>query len=193
MDGQESAIATVITCHNCRRPRHQKKYCNQLKKRSNKSSHAKNGKKKCSYHQTNGHLHKDFYQQQSESANLDNKKIWCTYHNSASHSNDECFHQRGNKFENSFSVDGKNSEKQKIFIADSTPTGCDATSCCKCKGINTNNESDDKSNSPPPGLICNVFSTTIARNWQLLTLSRFSIVETFDLSRVDSWDRVKDA
>ena len=83
-----------------------------------------NGERKwCSYHQTDGHSNKDCYQQQSKSANLDNKKRWCTYHNSISHSNDECFHQRVSKFENSSSVDGKNSGNQQNLIVDCAPIG----------------------------------------------------------------------
>ena len=113
MNGRESAMTTVITCHNCKRPGRKKKYCNQLNKRTDMSSDVENGKMKwCTYRRRNGHSNKDCCQQQSESANLDSRERWCTYHNSACHSNDEDFHQRGSKFENSSSIDGKNSGKQ---------------------------------------------------------------------------------
>ena len=62
MNGRESAMTIAITCHNCIRPGHKKKYCNQLNKWTNKSSNVENGKRKwCSYHQTNGHLNKNCY------------------------------------------------------------------------------------------------------------------------------------
>ena len=108
-----------------------------------------NGERKwCSYHQTDGHSNKDCYQQQSESANLDNNKRWCTYHNSTSHSNDECFHRRVSKFENSSSVDGKNSGNQQNFIVDCAPIGWDAKLCCECKGENNYNEKATTSRTP---------------------------------------------
>ena len=66
--------------------------------------------------------------------------------------NVECFYQRGSKFENSYFADGKNSGKQKTFIADSASTSCGANFCCKCKGGNISNESNDESYSPPPGI-----------------------------------------
>ena len=37
MNGRESAMATAITSHNCKRPRHNKKDCNQLNKKPDKS------------------------------------------------------------------------------------------------------------------------------------------------------------
>ena len=33
MNGRESAMATVITCHNCKRPGHKIKDCKQLMKK----------------------------------------------------------------------------------------------------------------------------------------------------------------
>ena len=108
-----------------------------------------NGERKwCSYHQTDGHSNKDCYQQPSESVNLDSKKRWCTYHNSTSHSNNECFHQRVSKFENSSSVDGKNSGNQQNFTVDCAPIGWDAKFCCKYKEENNYNEKATTSRIP---------------------------------------------
>ena len=83
---------------------------------------------------------------------LTTEKIWCHYHNSASHLSDECYHQRNSKFENGSFVDGKNRGNQKIFIADSNPTGCDAKFFCNCKRENNSDESNDGSYSLPPGI-----------------------------------------
>ena len=115
MNDRESAMATVITCHNRKREGHKKTNCNRLKKKSDKLSNLENGKRKWhSHHHSDGDKNEGCYQQQSELANLDNKKRWCTYHNIPSHSKDECFHQRGCKFENSSSVDSKRSREKKL-------------------------------------------------------------------------------
>ena len=64
-NGSETEMVTGITCHNCKRPGHKKKDCNQLNKRPDESSNMKNGKRKwCPYHHNNGHSNKDCYQQQ---------------------------------------------------------------------------------------------------------------------------------
>ena len=142
-----SLLAITLNCRGI------KNDCNQLSKRPDVSSNVENGKMKwCLYHQNNSHSNKNCYQPQPDSANLDNKKIWCTHHSSASHSNDECFHERGSKFENSSSADGKNSGKKSPFIADNAPTGCDAKVCCKCKVENISYRSNDKSYSPLPDM-----------------------------------------
>ena len=60
------------------------------------------------------------------------------------------FSLKREKFESSSSV-GKNNGKQRTFIADSALTGCDTKFCCKCKGENSSNESNNESYSPPPG------------------------------------------
>ena len=108
INGRKSAIATVITCYNCKRPGHIKKDCNHLNQRPGKSENVKNSKKKwCTYHRRNGHSNEDCYQQQSEtkSGNIgNNRKIGCHYRNSASHSNEEFYHQRGSKYKSSSSV-----------------------------------------------------------------------------------------
>ena len=63
------------------------------------------------------------YQQQSKmkSGNFGNniKQISCHYYISPTHSNDDCYHQRGGKFENNSSVDGKivrNRKKSPLLI-----------------------------------------------------------------------------
>ena len=90
-------------------------------------------KKWCTYHRSNSHSNEDGYQQQSvtKSEGLgNNRKGWCQYQNSDSHSRDKYYPQRASKFENSSSVDGKNSGKKKNVIADSTSTGCTTKFCC---------------------------------------------------------------
>ena len=42
MNSLESAVAAVITCHNCKRPWYEKKDCNQLNKRPYKSGNLEN-------------------------------------------------------------------------------------------------------------------------------------------------------
>ena len=124
--------------------------------RPDKSGSLENSRKKwCAYRGNNGYSNEDYYQQHSgiKYGNFSiNRKIWCHYHNSTSHSNDECYHQRGSKFENSSSVDGKISGKQKTFIANSDPTGCDAKFCCNCKREDSSKENNDESCSPSPGI-----------------------------------------
>ena len=143
-----SAMATVITCHNCKRPEHKMKDCKQLMERSDESSDVDNGTRKwCSCHQPNGHSNEDYYQQQSESANSDNKTRWCSYHKSRSHSNDQCYHQRDGS--RSSPADSK-STNDETLVADSNMTGCDSKFCCKCKAENNYNDSNDESYSPPP-------------------------------------------
>ena len=72
MNGRESAIATVITCHNCKRLGHKKKDANRLNKKSDESSNVESGTRKwSSCHQSTGHSNGNCYQQQSESVNLD--------------------------------------------------------------------------------------------------------------------------
>ena len=132
MNGRESAMATGITCHNCKRPGYKKKGCKELKEKSYKPSKVENGKRKwCSYHNSNGHSNKDCYQQQAESANSDNKKIWCSYHKSRSHSDAQCYHQRNGS--RSSPADSK-STKYEMFVADSNVTSCNSKFCCKYKG-----------------------------------------------------------
>ena len=46
MNSRESAMATIITCHNCKKPGHRKKDCKQLTKRTNTPSNVENGKRK---------------------------------------------------------------------------------------------------------------------------------------------------
>ena len=75
MNGQDSAMATVITRHNCKRPGHKKKDCSWLSKKSDESSNTNNGTRKwCPYPQFNGHSNEDCCRQQSEFVNSDNKK-----------------------------------------------------------------------------------------------------------------------
>ena len=70
MNDQESAMATVFTCHNYKRSGHKKKDCNRLNKKSDKSSNVENGTKEWySYHQFNAHFNENCYHQQLESAN----------------------------------------------------------------------------------------------------------------------------
>ena len=164
-------MATVITSHNCKRPGHKKKGCNQLNKQSDKSSYVENGTRKwCSYHQSNGHSNEDCYQQQSVLANSDNEKIWCSYHKSRSHSDDQCYHQR----KDSRSSPGESkSTKYKTFVADSNITGCDLKFCCKCKRLINSNESKNESYSPPPGIgfsftMCHSSLSQKADGFQLL-------------------------
>ena len=67
MNGRESAMATVITCHNYKKLRHKKEDCNQLNERLDKLRNLENSKTKwCTYHQNNGYLSEECYQQQSE-------------------------------------------------------------------------------------------------------------------------------
>ena len=64
MNGRESAMATVITCHNCKTPGHKNQNCNHLNEGSDKSGNLENSKQKwCSYHRGKG-----CYQRQSETA-----------------------------------------------------------------------------------------------------------------------------
>ena len=73
--------AMTLTCNNCKKPGHEMKYYKQLKGKSDKPSHAENGKRKwCSYHHSDGHSNKDYHRQQLKSANINRKKRWCTYH-----------------------------------------------------------------------------------------------------------------
>ena len=46
MNGRELAMVSAIACHNCNRPEHKKKHCNQLNERLKKSSKMENGKRK---------------------------------------------------------------------------------------------------------------------------------------------------
>ena len=59
---RESAM--TLTCHYCKKPGHKMKDCKQLKRKSDKSSHMENGKRKWfSYHQCTNLLNKDCHQQ----------------------------------------------------------------------------------------------------------------------------------
>ena len=61
----------TLTCHSCKNPGHKIKDCKQLMEESDKSSNVENRKIKWySYHCSNGHLNKDYHQQQSESTNI---------------------------------------------------------------------------------------------------------------------------
>ena len=63
MNGRESAIATVLVRHKCKRPGHKMKDCKRLMEKSNKSSNMNiDTRKWCSYHQSNGHSNEDCYQ-----------------------------------------------------------------------------------------------------------------------------------
>ena len=49
-----------------------------------------------------------------EGEKKNDRKKWCTYHTSNSHLNEECYQQkRSSKFNNSSSIDDKNSEIHK--------------------------------------------------------------------------------
>ena len=94
MNGRKSAMATVITCHNCKRPGHKKKDYKELIGKSYKPSNVEDGTRKwCSYHHSDGHSNNDCYQQQPESANSDNKKRWCSYHKNRSHLDAQYYHR----------------------------------------------------------------------------------------------------
>ena len=55
-------MATVITCHNCKRSGHERKDCNQLNKRPDKSGNLESSKKKwCTYHRSKSYLNKDCF------------------------------------------------------------------------------------------------------------------------------------
>ena len=139
----------TLTCHNCKKPGHKRKYCKQLMEKSDKSSNVENGTRKwCSYHDSNGHTNKDCYEQQSESTNSHNKKGWCSHHKSGSHSDDQCYHQ-GNGSHNS-PADGK-STKNETFVAGSDVTGCDKCSCNR-KVKSKCTEIDDGPNNTSPGV-----------------------------------------
>ena len=64
-NGRKSAMAAIITCHTCERPRDKKKDCKELMGKSDKPSNVENGSRKwCSYHHSKSHSNKDCYQQQ---------------------------------------------------------------------------------------------------------------------------------
>ena len=67
-DGRESAMSAAITCHNGKKPVHEKNLHFQLDKRPDKFDHLRKSKKKwCTYHCSNGHSNENCYQQQSQS------------------------------------------------------------------------------------------------------------------------------
>ena len=68
INDRESAMATVITNHNCKKPADRNKECNQLNKRPGGSGDLENSKQRwCTYHRCNGHSNEDHCcQQQSE-------------------------------------------------------------------------------------------------------------------------------
>ena len=67
VNGRESMMATVINCHNCKRPGHKEKYLNQFNKSPDKSESLRSSKKKwCTYRCSNSHSNEDYYQQQPE-------------------------------------------------------------------------------------------------------------------------------
>ena len=160
-------MTTAIACHNCKRPGHKKKDCNRLNKNSDRSNNVEDSARKwCSCHQSNDHSNENCHQQQSEPANSENKIRWSSYHKSRRHSDDQCYHQRnGNR---SFPTDSK-SAKDETFVADNNVTGCGSKFCCNCKRENNSHESNDESNSPPPGIglsfaMCHPFLFLTASN-----------------------------
>ena len=64
INDRESAMATVITCHNCERPGQKNKDCNKLNKKTDKYGNPENSKTKwCPYVFNDNHSNEDSYKQ----------------------------------------------------------------------------------------------------------------------------------